>query len=196
NKPDIEADLRRLRKQRLNERGEAVYIPPQAKANLQAPDDKLFDLTKEVEGFLSSDRKVMLLLGDSGGGKSTFNRQLECDLWDAYKKKEGRIPLFISLPAIDKPEQDLIAKHLRKAEFTEPQIRELKVYRKFVLICDGYDESQQTHNLYMSNRLNLPGEWSAQMVISCRSEYLGLDYRDRFQPADRNHQAEPAFQEA
>ncbi|KAG0345052.1 hypothetical protein BGZ54_005683, partial [Gamsiella multidivaricata] len=56
--------------------------------------------------------------------------------------------------------------------------------------------SQQTHNLYTSNGLNQVGGWSAQMVISCRSEYLGLDYRDRFQPADRNHQAEPAFQEA
>ncbi|KAF9345969.1 hypothetical protein BGX26_002555, partial [Mortierella sp. AD094] len=196
NKPDVEAGLRRLRKQRLKERGEAVYIPPQAKANLQASDDKLFDLTEQVKGFLSSDHKVMLLLGDSGGGKSTFNRQLECDVWEAYKKKEGRIPLFISLPTIDKPEQDLITKHLRKAEFTEPQIRELKDYRKFILICDGYDESQQTHNLYMSNRLNQVGEWSAQMVISCRSEYLGLDYQDRFQPADRTSQVEPALQEA
>ncbi|KAG0346252.1 hypothetical protein BGZ54_005278 [Gamsiella multidivaricata] len=34
NKPDVEADLRRLRKQGLEERGGAVYIPPQAKANL------------------------------------------------------------------------------------------------------------------------------------------------------------------
>ncbi|KAG0347777.1 hypothetical protein BGZ54_004801, partial [Gamsiella multidivaricata] len=197
NKPDIEADLRQLKERRLKERSDAVYIPPQAKASLQASDDTLFPLMDKVKEFLGSNQKVMLLLGDSGAGKSTFNRALECDLWDAYKKKEGRIPLFINLAAIDKPEQDLIAKQLRKAEFTEPQIRELKGYRRFILICDGYDESQQTHNLYMSNRLNQPGEWSAQMVISCRSEYLGLDYRYRFQPADRNHQAEPAlFQEA
>ncbi|KAG0040435.1 hypothetical protein BGZ83_002533, partial [Gryganskiella cystojenkinii] len=197
NKPDVETDLRRLRKQRLMERDDAVYISPQAKAGLQAPDDALFPLMDKVNEFLSSDQKVILLLGDSGAGKSTFNRALECELWGEYKKKEGRIPLLINLPTIDKPEQDLIAKQLRRAEFTEPQIRELKSYRKFILICDGYDESQQTHNLYVSNRLNQTGEWSAQVVISCRSEYLGLDYRDRFQPADRNHQAEPAlFQEA
>ncbi|KAG0350162.1 hypothetical protein BGZ54_003991, partial [Gamsiella multidivaricata] len=111
-------------------------------------------------------------------------------------KKEDRIPLFINLPAIDKPEQDLIAKQLRKTGFTEPQIRELKVYRQFILICDGYDESQQIHNLYISNGLQV-GEWRAQMIISCRSEYLGLDYRDQFQPADRYHQAKPElFQEA
>jgi len=35
------------------------------------------------------------------------------------------------------------------------------------------------------------------MVISCRSEYLGIDYRDRFQPGDRNRQSESSlFQEA
>ncbi|KAG0286151.1 hypothetical protein BGZ98_005200, partial [Dissophora globulifera] len=49
----------------------------------------------------------------------------------------------------------------------------------------------------MSNRLNQPGEWNVQMVISCRSESLGQDYRDRFQPSDSNRQATPElFQEA
>ena len=197
NKPDVEGTLRQLRKLRLKERGNAVYIQPQAKAGVQAPDDQRFPLMEKADEFLESNQKVFLLLGDSGAGKSTFNLQLECDLWNKYKKATGRIPLYISLPAIDKPEQDMIAKQLRKAEFTEPEIRELKTHRKFILICDGYDESQQTHNLYMSNRLNQNGEWNAQMLISCRSEYLGTDYRDRFQPGDRNQRPEPGqFQEA
>ncbi|KAF9360000.1 hypothetical protein BGX26_010837 [Mortierella sp. AD094] len=196
NKPDVGADLRQLRRRRLNERGSAVYISPQAKPSLQAADDTLFDLATKVREFLNSDRQVLLLLGDSGAGKSTFNRALEGDLWRAYKKEDGRIPLFINLPAIEKPEQDLIAKHLRKTGFNEPQIRELKDYREFILICDGYDESQQIHNLYMSNQLNQPGEWRAKMVISCRTEYLGVDYKDRFQPTDRNHAASGLFQEA
>jgi hypothetical protein len=84
----------------------------------------------------------------------------------------------------------MIPKHLRRCEFTEPQIRELKLHHNLILICDGYDESQQTNNLYTSNRLNQPGEWNAKMVISCRSEYLGVDYRDRFQPGDRNDRPE------
>ncbi|KAG0301629.1 hypothetical protein BGZ98_008181 [Dissophora globulifera] len=197
NKADVESALRRLKNLRLKERENAVYISPMAKASLQAPDDELFPLMDKVKDFLSSNQKVMLLLGDSGAGKSTFNRALECDLWDAYEKTEGRIPLFISLPTIDKPEQGLIAKYLHKMDFRESQIRELK-HRNFILICDGYDESQQTHNLYMSNQLNEPGEWIAQMIISCRSEYLGLDHQDQFQPAvDRNHQAKLGlFQEA
>ncbi|KAK3828964.1 MAG: WD40-repeat-containing domain protein [Benniella sp.] len=195
-RPDVEGTLRQLRRQRLKEREKIVYIHPQAKAGLQARDDARFPLMENVSDFLESDRQVFLLLGDSGAGKSTFNRELECHLWEAYKKN-GTIPLHVNLPAIDKPEYDMIAKQLRKAEFNEPQIRELKLHRKFVLICDGYDESQQTHNLYTCNRLNQPGEWDAKMIISCRSEYLGADYRDRFQPGDRNqHSGQSLLQEA
>ncbi|KAK3821422.1 MAG: hypothetical protein J3Q66DRAFT_398463 [Benniella sp.] len=151
---------------------------------------------ENVEEFLSSEKKVFLLLGDSGAGKSSFNRELECHLWKSYKKGDV-IPLHINLPAIEKPEHDMIAKRLRKAEFTEPQIKELKLHRKFILICDGYDESQQTQNLYTSNRLNQEGGLNARMVISCRSEHLRVDYRDRFQPGDRNRSSGPSsFQEA
>ncbi|KAK3810920.1 MAG: WD40-repeat-containing domain protein [Benniella sp.] len=191
-RPDVEGSLRQMRRQRLKEREKVVYIPPQAKAGLQASDDVRFPLLEKVDEFLASDQQVFLLLGDSGAGKSTFNKEFECHLWRAYKKG-GTIPLHINLPAIDKPEQDMIPKHLRRCEFTEPQIRELKLHHNFILICDGYDESQQTNNLYTSNRLNQPGEWNAKMVISCRSEYLGVDYRDRFQPGDRNERSETTF---
>ncbi|KAF9991371.1 hypothetical protein BGZ80_009183, partial [Entomortierella chlamydospora] len=137
NIPDVETPLRRLKLERLKGRGGDVYISPRAKTTSRATDD--FDLTAKVQEFLVSDEKVFLVLGDSGAGKSTFNRALEISLWDKYKIN-GRIPLFIHLPEIDKPEQDLIDKHLRKASFTGAQIRELKAYREFIVICDGYDE--------------------------------------------------------
>ncbi|KAK3805754.1 MAG: hypothetical protein J3Q66DRAFT_422449 [Benniella sp.] len=174
NRPEVENGLNRLGEQRRKERGNILYIQPQAKVSLQTSDIECFPLMERVKTFLNSDEKEY--------------------------QESSRIPLHISLPAIDKPEYDMISKQLRKAGFTEPQIRELKPHHKFVIICDGYDESQQTHNLYTSNRLNQPGQWRVHMVISCRSEYLGVDYRDRFQPADRNRQTEPAeqvgFQEA
>ncbi|KAF9993016.1 hypothetical protein BGZ80_008311, partial [Entomortierella chlamydospora] len=144
NKSDVETSLRQLKLERLKGQGGDVYISPRAKASQRATDD--FDLTSKVQEFLTSDRKVFLILGDSGAGKSTFNRALEVSLWDNYKIS-GRIPLFIHLPAIEKPERDLIAGRLRKASFTESQIFELKSHREFILICDGYDESQQTRNL-------------------------------------------------
>ncbi|KAF9920799.1 hypothetical protein BGZ65_010918, partial [Modicella reniformis] len=126
NKPDVEGNMRQLRKQRIKERGDAVYIQPQAKAGLQASDETRFPLMEKVKEFLNSNQKVFLLLGDSGAGKSTFNKALECELWQSYKKNTGTTPLHINLPAIEKPEHDMIAKQLRKAEFTEPEIRELK----------------------------------------------------------------------
>ncbi|KAG0306672.1 WD_REPEATS_REGION domain-containing protein [Dissophora globulifera] len=136
--------------------------------------------------------------------KSTFNKELERELWNDYNncedrilKKQKKIPIFVSLPAIDKPEPDLIGRQLRNSHFTKAQIQELKAHRKFVLICDGYDEYQQRRNFYDINQLNRPGQWSAQMVISCRSEYLGNDYRYLFQPEDRDGQlGEALFQEA
>ncbi|KAK3805370.1 MAG: hypothetical protein J3Q66DRAFT_423168 [Benniella sp.] len=198
NMPDVEEALRQLRKKRLDEWMNTIFIAPQAKASLKAPDDAHFPLMESVQAFLESEQhQVFLLIGDSGAGKSTFSRALECALWDTYKRKDGTIPLYISLPTIDKPDQDMTTKHLRRLDFTDTQINELKGHRKLILICDGYDECQQTKNLYMSNRLNQTDEWQAKMVISCRREYIGADYRDRFQPGDRNHLSRVAqFQEA
>ncbi|KAF9430483.1 hypothetical protein BGZ76_000820, partial [Entomortierella beljakovae] len=185
NKPDVEVDLRRLGRQRIKERGEHVYIEPNARASLQSREEDQFLLKDRIRDFIfSPNLKVFLLLGESGAGKSAFCTALECQLWKEYnEKKHDRIPLHINLPAIDRPENDLVAKQLRRAHFTEPQIREMKLNRKFILICDGYDESQLVHNLYTSNRLNQKGEWDAQMLIACRSEYLGNEYKDQFQPS-------------
>ncbi|KAF8977482.1 hypothetical protein BGZ46_007350 [Entomortierella lignicola] len=184
NKPDVESPLLQLKRNRLQDQGRDIYISPRAKASARATED--FDLTSKAQEFLDSDRKVFLILGDSGSGKSTFNRALEISLWERYEKESGRIPIFIHLPSIDKPEYDLIDKHLLGCGFTENEIIELKLYREFVVICDGYDESQQTRNLYMSNLLNQPGGWRAQMVISCRTEYTGVDYRHCFEPTNCN----------
>ncbi|KAG0042929.1 hypothetical protein BGZ83_012019, partial [Gryganskiella cystojenkinii] len=188
NKPSVEPALRKYqhRREQEQEQRNPVYIPPQAKATREAHDDDLFDLTRRVNEFLSSDQKVLLLLGDSGAGKSTFNLELEIDLWKAYNYDRKQIPIFVTLPAIDKPEVDLVAKQLRKYDFSDAQIQELKTYREFILICDGYDECQKKNNLYNSNRFNQSGEWKVKMVISCRSEYLGSDYRLLFQPGNRN----------
>ncbi|KAG0288937.1 hypothetical protein BGZ96_007371 [Linnemannia gamsii] len=195
--PDVEYDLYKLKLQRLGERRRGVYIPPQAKPSLKASDDTLFPLMEKVMDFLASPRQVLLMLGDSGAGKSTFNLELEHTLWKGYRKY-GPIPLYIGLPAVDNPAQDLIEKQLQYHNFSEEQIREMKLNRKFILVCDGYDESQLKINIHTTNRFNQPGQWNAKMVISCRTQYLGQDYRSRFQPqpADRYHRpATDDFQE-
>ncbi|GJJ67817.1 hypothetical protein EMPS_00163 [Entomortierella parvispora] len=195
-KADVKADLRRMARRKASEKREASYIPPRAKDNLQASDDTAVDLAETVAGFLKSDRKVLLLLGDSGVGKTTFNKFLELHLWSQYLVREGSIPLFISLSAIERPDTDLIPKQLRKLGFKENQIRGLRD-RHFILICDGYDESQQVRNLYTSNHFNQPDHWRAQMIISCRTEYLPTDYQGRFDPGDEGtEEGQSLFQQA
>jgi len=70
---EVEYNIHLLKTQRLDYYKQVVYVPPMAKPNLQAPDDKLFPLMEKVEEFIAGDSQVMLILGDSGGGKSTFN---------------------------------------------------------------------------------------------------------------------------
>ncbi|KAF9119888.1 hypothetical protein BGW39_011844 [Mortierella sp. 14UC] len=184
--PYVEYELNALKIQRLEEVQQQVYIPPLAKANLQARDDDLFPLMEKVQEFLTSEREVMLILGDSGAGKSTFNRHLEHHLWTNYKKNDP-IPLFINLPAIDRPDLDMVIKQLQIHNFTEDQVQGMKQHRQFILICDGYDESQLIANLHRTNRLNQQDQWRAKMVISCRSQFLGPVYLDRFVPHSTDH---------
>ncbi|KAF9200476.1 hypothetical protein BGZ49_009305, partial [Haplosporangium sp. Z 27] len=190
-KPDVEAAIRRLKRERLEDRSDDIYISPRARVSLQATED--FDLMTNVQEFLLSDKKVYLLRGGSGSGKSVFNRNLEIKLWEEYIPG-GPIPLFIHLPSIDSPDQDLIKKRLVRVDFTENVILELKQQRrKFVVICDGYDESELTANLYDTNQLNQAGEWQGQVVVSCRTEYLDSK---TFMPKESSTKISSLFQEA
>ncbi|KAF9900586.1 hypothetical protein EC991_007159 [Linnemannia zychae] len=179
--PKVEYEINLLKVQRLKEGYNPLFIPPQAKPSLQSPDDTLFPLMEKTMEFLEGPHQVLLLLGESGAGKSTFNVELERSLWEKYKKY-GPIPLYVNLPTIVNPDQNLIYKVLKKYNFDDLQIQEMKLHRKFVVICDGYDESQLRVNLHTSNKWNQSGQWKVKVVVSCRGQYLGSDYRARFQP--------------
>ncbi|KAF9115345.1 hypothetical protein BGW39_003080, partial [Mortierella sp. 14UC] len=91
------------------------------------------------------------------------------------------------------PNLDLVTKQLLTYNFDDDQILEMKQHRQFVIIGDGYDESQQLVNLYDSNLLNLEGQWIAKMIVSCRSQYLSQDYLSRFIPQSSGHYDRPAL---
>ncbi|CAO3565263.1 unnamed protein product [Mortierella alpina] len=183
--PIVEYDLDKLRSRRLKEYNQTVYIPPQAKATLQDSDKEAVALMQRVEEFLKSGGQVFLVLGDSGAGKSTFNRYLEHELWTAYKSG-GPIPLFINLPAVVGSYRDIIGAQLQIYKFPEPKTKELKENRKMILICDGYDETQLKVNLHSENMFNQEGQVDIKMIISCRSTYLGHNYRNQFRPQASN----------
>ncbi|KAG0283462.1 WD_REPEATS_REGION domain-containing protein, partial [Linnemannia gamsii] len=197
NRQYIESIVHTHRMQRLNVYKQPIFIALMAKPSLQAPDEALFPLMDKVKEFLAGDSQVMLILGDSGAGKSTFNRQLEHELWQDYKPGD-RIPLFINLPALKQPERGLILKHLRTYDIADDEIHELKQHRQFVLICDGYDESHLNCNLHTTNFLNRPGQRDTKLLITCRTQYLGPDYRSGFAPVGEDyysHDVNELFQE-
>ncbi|KAG9071588.1 WD repeats region domain-containing protein [Linnemannia hyalina] len=196
--PSVEDMLHRLRRLRIEEYTQAVFIAPMAKPNLQALDNTLFSLMDKVEEFLAGDGQVMLIMGESGAGKSTFNRHLEHRLWQDYEPG-GRIPLFINLPALDRPDKDMVVEQLKTTDFSEGHIWDLKQSHQLLLICDGYDESQLTSNLHTTNLFNRPGQWDVKLIVTCRTQYLGPDYRDRFAPkatGQYHRTANNLFQEA
>ncbi|KAF9338897.1 hypothetical protein BGZ91_007637 [Linnemannia elongata] len=181
---DIEDQLEDLRLEILS--GLFVsYVPLRAKPTLLGSDEDSFLLKKKAKEFLESDRRVLLLLGDSGSGKSTSLRQLHRELWTNYKPGD-RIPLYIDLPFIERPEHDLIEKQLRRHNFLNYTVQELLNHRQFTILCDGYDECGLVTNLYATNQLS---QQDVKMVISCRSTFLGPDYQGRFLPygTDRYH---------
>lgn len=76
----------------------------------------------------------------------------------------------------------MIEKQLRRLNFPQESIQELKQHRRFIIICDGYDESRLSVNLHLANAFNQPGQWITKMIVSCRSTHVGQDYHDRFRP--------------
>jgi GTPase SAR1 family protein len=192
NIPDVEADLYRVAEAQLSyhwNRRLSVYIPPQAKASVDAADSDHFPLMEEVKKFLKSERQVLLIRGDSGAGKTTFNHKLAHDLWKDYITGGPRspIPLFVHLPALKRPDDDILAEKLKSFRFKDAQIKELEQNHEFIVICDGYDERQLAINLHTTNCLNEPGRWKGKLIISCRSQYLKKDYLYNFQPQPSDH---------
>ncbi|KAF9934216.1 hypothetical protein FBU30_002909 [Linnemannia zychae] len=180
-KPDLEFDIYKLRSQRMTKYNQPIYIPPMAKPKLDAPDHNSRLLVSIVKEFLDSDRKVLLILGDSGVGKSVFSQHLEYNLWEDYKFG-ARVPLYIHLPMLKQPDTDLVAEQLKNCGLIS-HIEKLQKNHQFTLICDGYDECQLNNNLYLKNRLNQGGQSKNKLIISCRSQYLPKVYINQFTPS-------------
>ncbi|KAF8451583.1 hypothetical protein BDZ91DRAFT_809488 [Kalaharituber pfeilii] len=165
-----------------------LYVP--AEATEQPYKSHRFDLLQRVQDFLKEGTTtVCLIQGPAGSGKSTFNHHLARLLWSQYERASDKtavaIPLFISLYSIrignpDSHNQGLIATYFSQRGFTRQNIEEARRTRQFIFILDGYDEIERREcNVYSDNQLSL---WRAKVIITSRSEYLGLGYHSRFHP--------------
>jgi len=163
----------------------ASYIPVLGSRRLFDPKEQTFDLDKAMDEFLKGNNKVFLLLGDSGGGKSTYLRYLENRLWKNWDITKP-IPLFISLPALKLPFKEAVSEALKERGFTEQDQKELKSKHSFIFLMDGYDELKQKKNLFVANQLN---QWKGQTIITCRTQYLSGEqssYQSYFAPPTDN----------
>ncbi|BBE09534.1 NB-ARC domain protein [Mycoavidus cysteinexigens] len=176
--------LESLQKDREIKDALAMYVAPECTsiANIK----ERFSLEERVRDFLASkEKKVLLLLGVAGSGKSTFNRYLARSLWEAYDKEANKsgqtpIPLFIPLSSLKEPNSNLISEYLKEEKFTEEQIADLKANYRFIFILDGYDEiKDRTRLFYVENELD---EWHAKVIVTSRPEYLGDRYERQFHP--------------
>jgi predicted NACHT family NTPase len=134
--------------------GLALYIPSEGQET--AASKITFTLIDKVREFLSSKEKVLLLLGEAGSGKSTFNRHLTRMLWDEYQQSStAPIPVFIALAEHTPTCADLIESYLLEHEFSPEAITELRKAKRLVFILDGFDEiKDRTQAFYTQNKLD------------------------------------------
>ncbi len=126
-------------------------------------------LEDEVYKFLADQtKKVMLLAGHSGAGKSLFTQGFISKLWDQYKEGDP-IPLWVSMPNCKQPETHAIEETLLKYGFSHEQIQILKANCRFIFIFDAVDEIRSSKNLWVTNHL---ADWNARTIFTCRHEYL------------------------
>ncbi len=147
------------------------YIPLNCGETIFSRDSDI-DLQNETNRFFRKDSPSLLLLGDSGSGKSTFCTYLSLKLIDDYQKDNNApLPVLIRLGgAVKAAENDkIIEAEFERLGLSSQDIVTLKKDKELVLILDGYDELGSKKNIFSTNRL---GEWKAKVIITCRTQYL------------------------
>ncbi len=171
--------------QHLDEVQNALTLYTPTEGSINSFSDKRFSLQNKVDEFLGSDKQVLLLLGEAGSGKSTFNRHLTDVLWERYKHapESGMlIPLFIALAEYPPMGKDLIATYLERQGFDQEAICTLRKH-PFVFILDGFDEiKDRSQSLYTQTQIH---SWKGKIIVSSRPEYLHQGYETLFQQREQ-----------
>ncbi|KAF9402288.1 hypothetical protein BGX21_010640 [Mortierella sp. AD011] len=122
------------------------------------------------------------LLNSSPASKERFN-EAERDMTQATTKDPNEQIRLQEMAA------DLVQAFIE----TTSRVKML-LMKSITLICGGYDECQQTTNLYKSKLLNQPGDGSSKWLLAV---VHSMDYKDQFQPIDQNNcRVSNLFQEA
>lgn len=176
----LENMIARVKAATLNQFGDELkcYVPLQGKI---FNGDITFDLVDRVKEFIvNQDQSAVLLLGQSGGGKSLFCQQLVSELWQQFDVKSPRIPLWINLPSIENPSQNLIWKHLQMIGVGEEDRHLLLNNCSLFVILDGADEIICEQNLFDTNNF---AKSNIKILTTLRREALKPNYQMYFKPS-------------
>ncbi|KAF9934471.1 hypothetical protein FBU30_001964 [Linnemannia zychae] len=193
----VNDQLDRLKGQILSQPENMLYIEPLAydvslgvtpsdsDLGLKAQDPLAKSLMGMTQEFLSGTDQVLLVMGDSGSGKSVFLHQLERELWERYTDINDPIPILVNLRLFSSIGYGLMNRILMSKNFSDIQIQYLKS-KRFFLICDGYDEVQIRENIYNLNMFNKPGQWIVKLILASRNDPVDYDINGRFGPANED----------
>src|ERR1700733_12354845 len=167
----------------------SLYIPPQVRRYVG--DETPKDAAECILSWLVEDKSpCLLLLGDSGAGKTLFGQWLTCQC-SMNAQFAGRLPLFIPLLAVKNPHQNLLSHYLKQhLEIEERSQRDAILAEPLLLILDGFDEMRERRNLFLSNEI---WRFDAKVIISCRSQALANEQNEKsfFYPYDKMEQVQP-----
>lgn len=159
------------------------YVRPSGEKQIGSSES--FCVFEEIDRFLETPyQRSLLILGDSGTGKSLLGIYIAWQFWERYQPGK-RVPLFIHLPVIaqEKRVGELLQAYLESEGLESQQISKVKK-EPLLLILDGYDEIPEVGNLYLQNHWHT---LNVKIITTCRPEALlkrqvGYSYQELFLP--------------
>lgn len=156
---------------------EDIYVKRTPAININDQYDSC-DLEADIDDFLkSSNKEVLLLLGMTGSGKTTFISHFVQSLWEKYRSgKSEWIPIYLDLP-LEQPSNNLISKYLGEKNFRRTQPEEWKD-KQLVFILDGYDALEpESSTIYTRFGFN---SWTQSKIVVISRPLHRRNYENEF----------------